>query len=173
MKQNLLKLDKLPQAFDVCGLLARRATTPDVPEIVNIINVGFSYQDRVRGRLRITEPEQRELVKTEAVYCIEDTGTGEIVGTVSANLSSDRRNTLHLTRLAISEPYQGKGIARELMAKMEYIASAQGYEAIDIGYMHVAPKWLADFYTHIGYVPIENSTYTWQGVEISEMIKRL
>ncbi len=172
MKQSLSNLDKLPVEFERNDFLIRRSKASDIPKLVEIINRGFSYQDKLRGRPRITNEEQQALMEEDIVYIVKNHAK-ESVATYAVYEDPSEPLVLHLARLVVAQDYLGQGIAGMLMKNLEQIARSVGYKTIYLNYMHIAPSWLPEFYHRLGYQDVHDSMRVWQGIEISSMTKEL
>ena len=133
-------------------MIARFATSDDIPEIVRIINSAFRVEDffidgdrtnEADIAARMAEPDVRFLV-------VDAPESGALAATVLMDIHGNRG---HFAMLSVDPPFQGKGFSRLLMNAVEEQCREAGCSALDIEVVNLREE-LPAFYGANGFAPV-------------------
>ena len=135
------------------GITFRKATSSDIPMIVNVIHEAFTqYKDNLippSGAHKETLQTIEEKIKEGGAYISEyDT---EIVGCA---LWKNNNDNLYIGRLAVLPKYRRLGIGGKLIEILEKEAVINGYRKVLIG-VRLSMPTLLEYYKKKGYEIIE------------------
>lgn len=121
-----------------------RATQRDIPELMELINHAFQYQDEAKGMSRIDSIGlQKKMEKTE--FYIWRDATSKLAACCYVAFNA---HTAHFGLLAVSDDLRRKGLAPSILAAIE--AYALGNETLELDYMSLSP-WLDRYYERYGF----------------------
>lgn len=127
-------------------MLIRLATAADIPRIVELVNIAFRVAegffvigDRIDGA-------QVETMFGTGTFLVAEVA-GDLVGCVYLELRQERA---YFGLLSVAPEFQGRGLARELIADVERRAKEAGCAVMDIRTVSVRPE-LVPLYSKFGY----------------------
>ena len=124
----------------------KRISQNDVPEVINLINHAFWYQDEAKGAKRIDAAGVQKKMDNSEFYVWRD-GAGELAACCYVTLGESK---LHFGLLAITDKLRGKGLAPAIMTATEGYGQALGKEMLELDYMSLSP-WLGEYYERYGF----------------------
>jgi N-acetylglutamate synthase-like GNAT family acetyltransferase len=124
---------------------ARKATPADIPELVEIINDAYSYQDEAKGKSR-TDPEHLKARFDETDFYVFEKD-GKIIGCVYLE---PRESSLHFGLLTLIPSFRKKGIGELIVGAIQAYAEKEGFKLLELDYMSLAP-WLRKYYEKYGF----------------------
>jgi len=130
----------------------REINTADAPEVAEICKAALGYDVDIESVKRQIEKLTNDK-KQHIIIGFEDESTGKIIGFVHAQVYESFYSDLGLNilGLAVNPNFQGRGIGRELMNKLENYAKDN-----NIGFIRLNSAMKREeahnFYEHIGYI---------------------
>ena len=130
----------------------REINIADAPEVAGICKAALGYDVDVESVKRQIEKLTNDK-KQHIIIGFEDESTGKIIGFVHAQVYESFYSDLGLNilGLAVNPNFQGRGIGRELMNKLENYAKDN-----NIGFIRLNSAMKREeahnFYEHIGYI---------------------
>lgn len=144
----------------------RPTTDRDVPELVEVINHAYSYQDEAKGEPRTNLAHLRKRISETDFYTI--VCNEQIAGCV---YSENHDGALHFGLLTLSPRYRKQGIAESVIAAVESFAKAHEFSTVELDYMSLAP-WLKRYYEKYGYKETGDIT-PWGNINLIRMQKKM
>jgi GNAT superfamily N-acetyltransferase len=133
-------------AIKYSPMLIRLATSADIPQIVELVNVAFRISEGF-----FVVGDRIDAAQVETMF-----GTGMFVlGKISGSLVSCvylelRKERAYFGLLAVAPEFQGRGLARELIVEVERRAKEAGCGVMDIRTVSTRPE-LIPLYSKFGY----------------------
>lgn len=130
----------------------REINIADTPEVAEICKAALGYDVDIESVKRQIEKLTNDK-KQHIIIGFEDESTGKIIGFVHAQVYESFYSDLGLNilGLAVNPNFQGRGIGRELMNKLENYAKDN-----NIGFIRLNSAMKREeahnFYEHIGYI---------------------
>ena len=133
-------------------MIARKATTDDIPEIVRIINLAYRVEDFfVTGdRTNFDDIAERMSDANTAVLVVD----ADRPGLAAAVCVDVHDGTGHFAMLSVDPASQGKGLGRALVAAVEKFCREAGCTALDLEVVNLRTE-LPPFYQALGFSPTE------------------
>ena len=130
----------------------REINTADAPEVAEICKAALGYDVDIESVKRQIEKLTNDK-KQHIIIGFEDESTGKIIGFVHAQVYESFYSDLGLNilGLAVNPNFQGRGIGRELMNKLENYAKDNNIGFIRLNYA-MKREEAHNFYEHIGYI---------------------
>lgn len=148
----------------------RLATTDDIPALTRVINRAYVVEAHLFHGDRTDEAEVRErLERPNACFLVIDAGDGELAGAVCVEISGERS---YFGMLSVDPDWQGRGLARELIAAAEAHATAAQCGFMDIDVVDLRTE-LPAFYTLFGYVASGSTPYASDAAKVPVRMVRM
>jgi GNAT superfamily N-acetyltransferase len=137
--------------------MPRYATEEDIPELVRIINAAYRVEDFFVYGDRTSEEDiaTRMADPATSIIVVDAPGSSSLAGAVLVDVH-DRRG--HFAMLSVDPPYQGRGIARELINAVEEHCRRAGCNALDLEIVNLRDE-LPAFYEAMGFASGETAPF--------------
>lgn len=151
----------LPHNFQLPGPTVSVATEPDIPELIELINDAFAYQDADKGKSRIDRAGLMKKI-AESTFLV----WREHRGIAACCYIETSDEVVHFGLLCMSNGYKGGKIAPKILAATEEYAKEAGRPSVQLDYMSQAP-WLKQYYERFGY----KETGTFRDIGWSKLVQ--
>ena len=153
----------------------RLATIDDIPALARVINRAYVVEAHLFHGDRTDEAEVCErLERPNACFLVIDApdgarGDGALAGAVFVEVRGDRS---YFGMLSVDPDWQGRGLARELIAAAEAHAAAAQCGFMDIDVVDLRTE-LPAFYTIFGYVACGSTPYASDAAKVPVRMVRM
>lgn len=120
------------------------ARSADKPELMNLINHAFSYQDEAKGDKRITLEALTKKIDETEFYVWKN---NEVVACCYVDVLE---HEVHFGLLTVADELRGGDFAPSIIKAIEEYAGSMHKEDIKLDYMSLSP-WLKSYYEKYGF----------------------
>jgi GNAT superfamily N-acetyltransferase len=137
-------------------MIARKATTDDIPEIVRIINIAYRVEDFfVNGDRTNSDEIAVRMSGANTAVLVVDADRPGLAAAVCVDLHDERG---HFAMLSVDPASQGKGLGRALVTAVENYCRDAGCTALDLEVVNLRSE-LPPFYEALGFSPAETAPF--------------
>jgi GNAT superfamily N-acetyltransferase len=153
----------------------RLATIDDIPALTRVINRAYVVEAHLFHGDRTDEAEVRDrLERPSGCFLVIDAAEDKAAaGTLAAAVFVEIRGARgYFGMLCVDPDWQGRGLARELIAAAEARATAARCEFMDIDVVDLRTE-LPAFYTLFGYVAAGSTPYASEAAKVPVRMVRM